>query len=167
MSNTESSTEKSWPQVGELLAARGQSLFVIEAGAGGVVCAAATESPGASRWFAGGVVAYGDGLKRGWLSVEPEVIVKHGAVSAEVVAAMVEGAPEEFHWVWAESGIYGPGGSRPNKPVGTVHFALRDPQGVVHDKSAQMSGDRRQMRSQIQQLGAAFVLEHMLLQAPR
>ncbi len=162
-----SSIEIPWSRVGETLAARAQTLFVIEGGAGGAVCAAATESPGASRWFAGGLVAYGDGVKRGWLGVDPQLITRHGAVSAPVVAAMVEGAPEEFHWVWAESGIYGPGGSRPNKPVGTVHMALRDPQGVVHRESAQMSGDRRQMRSQIQQLGAAFVLEHLLQQAPR
>ncbi len=160
-------TENPWQQLGERLAARGETLFVIEAGAGGMVSAAATEMPGASRWFAGGLVAYSDGLKRGWLSVDPDTIVKHGAVSAAVVHAMLQGAPEEFHWVWAETGIYGPGGARPNKPVGTVHMGLRDPAGEIHGKSAQMSGDRAQMRSQIQQLGAAFVLEHLMRGADR
>lgn len=154
--------KNSWQQVGEWLAARGETLFMIEAGAGGAVSAAATEMPGASRWFAGGLVAYGDDLKRGWLSVNPDTIVKHGAVSAAVVEAMLQGAPKEFPWVWAETGIYGPGGARPNKPVGTVYMGLRDPSGELHGKSAQMSGDRKQMRSQIQQLGAAFVLEHLM-----
>ncbi len=162
-----SATENPWQPLGEQLVARGESLFLIEAGAGGVVCAAATALPGASRWFAGGLVAYGDHLKRGWLSVAPETIVKHGAVSAAVVEAMLEGAPEEFSWVWAETGIYGPGGARPGKPVGTVHMGLRDPDGQLHAQSAQMSGDREQMRSQIQQLGAAFVLEHLIRRADR
>lgn len=110
-----------------------------------------TEPPGASAWFAGGLVAYGDELKTGWLGVDPVCIVENGSVSAEVITAMLGGAAGKADWVIAESGIYGPGGDRPGKPLGTCQLGLRRPDGTTHICGLQLSGTRKEMRIQIQQ----------------
>lgn len=149
--------QRTWARLGAQLADRGQRLMIVEASAGGVVSAAATAAPGASAWFEGGVVAYGDRLKRQVFSVSAQTIEHNGAVSPATVAALLAGAEESCDWVWAESGIYGPGGARPGKPVGTVHMGIRAPDRRIQHKSAQLSGTRDQMRSDIQQLALDFL----------
>ncbi|MEN8718778.1 MAG: CinA family protein, partial [Oceanococcaceae bacterium] len=131
------------------------------------VCADITAQPGASKWFAGGLVAYTDGLKQGWLGVPADRIARFGAVSAEVVQSLLEGAPEEFAWVWAESGIYGPGGARPGKPVGTIWTGVRLPDGRMLTERLQMSGSREQMRRDITARAACGLSEHMSLSTGR
>lgn len=160
-------TAKPWVELGAELARRGQRLLLIEASSGGAVCAAATAAPGASAWFEGGIVAYSDGMKQQLLSVMPETIANYGAVSAETVQALLRGADKECDWVWAESGIYGPGGARPGKPVGTVYMGLRAPNREIQLKTAQMSGSREQMRSDIQQLAVDFLGQAILNPAGR
>jgi len=106
---------------------RGERLAVGESCTGGLVAARITAVPGASQVFVGGVVAYADGVKHDLLDVPVATIEAHGAVSEEAVRAMVEGVQRRFEAgaTIAVTGIAGPGGGTPEKPVGTVWLAAR------------------------------------------
>jgi len=106
---------------------RGERLAVGESCTGGLVAARITAVPGASQVFVGGVVAYANGVKHDLLDVPAATIEAHGAVSEEAVRAMVEGVQRRFEAgaTIAVTGIAGPGGGTPEKPVGTVWLAAR------------------------------------------
>ncbi len=105
--------------------ARGATLALGESCTGGLVAEMLTAIPGASTVFVGGVVAYANAAKEALLGVRPETLAAHGAVSAETVIEMAHGARRRFGATVgvAVSGIAGPAGGSPEKPVGTVHFA--------------------------------------------
>jgi len=109
------------------LGARKARLVVAESCTGGLLGARITAVPGASRVFIGGVVAYDDVVKSGMLDVPPELLERHGAVSEQVVSAMAEGVQRQFavDAALAITGIAGPTGGTPEKPVGTVWLAAR------------------------------------------
>jgi len=112
-------------RVGEALRARGLFLAAAESCTGGLVASTVTDVPGASDWFAGGIVAYANQAKTALLGVPAEAISAGGAVSREVVLAMARGARAAFRTgaAVALSGIAGPSGGTPAKPVGTVWIA--------------------------------------------
>ena len=87
-----------------------------------------TSVPGASDYFPGSIVSYSYEMKTKLLGVRPNTLIKHGAVSEETVREMVHGALETLHVdvALAVSGIAGPGGGTPDKPVGTVWMAVGD-----------------------------------------
>lgn len=128
---------------GERLAARGWRLAVAELCTGGRLGDTVTNVVGSSAWFAGGVIAYADAVKIGLLGVPAAVLREHGAVSAPVAAAMAAGARARTgaEVALAITGITGPGGGSPAKPVGTVYIGLATPSGVqtVHHR---WTGDR-------------------------
>jgi len=109
------------------LGARKARLVVAESCTGGLLGARITAVPGASSVFIGGVVAYDDVVKSGMLDVPPELLEQHGAVSEQVVSAMAEGVQRQFavDAALAITGIAGPTGGTPEKPVGTVWLAAR------------------------------------------
>lgn len=111
--------------LGELLAERGLTLATAESCTGGNIAHEITAIAGSSRYFAGGVVAYSNAVKRGVLGVDGDVLEAHGAVSGPVVEAMARGARRRLgtDCAIATSGIAGPGGAVPGKPVGTVWIA--------------------------------------------
>jgi nicotinamide-nucleotide amidase len=106
---------------------RGQRLAVGESCTGGLIAARITAVPGASEVFVGGIVAYANGVKSDLLDVPSATLEAHGAVSEEVVRAMAEGVQRRFDAgaAIAVTGIAGPGGGTPEKPVGTVWLAAR------------------------------------------
>jgi nicotinamide-nucleotide amidase len=106
---------------------RGQRLAVGESCTGGLVAARITAIPGASAVFVGGVVAYANGVKTDLLDVPAATLEAHGAVSEEAVRAMAEGVQRRFNAgaAIAVTGIAGPDGGTPEKPVGTVWLAAR------------------------------------------
>ena len=110
----------------ESMRSRSLKLATAESCTGGLIAAILTEIPGASNVVERGFVTYSNAAKIGMLGVDPELLVRHGAVSAEVACAMAEGALRSSAANVAASvtGIAGPGGGTDGKPVGLVHFAV-------------------------------------------
>lgn len=134
--------------VGDKLLARDLTLAVAESCTGGLLGGRLTAVPGASRWFRGGVIAYDDAVKRAALKVPAALIAGQGAVSAECAAAMAAGARKATGASMgvAVTGIAGPGGARPGKPVGTVFVAVRGPGGHAAVKRLSLHGSREEIR---------------------
>jgi nicotinamide-nucleotide amidase len=130
-----------------LAAARGLRLATAESCTGGMVAARLTGVPGSSASFIGGVVAYDDEVKRSELDVPERLLSEHGAVSAEVAAAMAEGARSRLgaDVAVAVTGVAGPGGGTPEKPVGRVHVHAATPDSSVA-RMLDLPGEREQIR---------------------
>ncbi len=127
--------------IGQLLLAKGLTLATAESCTGGLVAHRITGVPGSSAYFRGGVVAYHNDIKMNELNVPAETLAVSGAVSAATVQAMAEGARQRLgaDVAVATSGIAGPGGGTPDKPVGTICIAVADAQGTL---SKQFNFDR-------------------------
>ncbi len=135
------------PGIVSRLAARGETLALAESCTGGLVAELVTSVPGASDVFPLGVVAYANDAKTALLGVGPELLAAHGAVSEPVARAMAEGARalSGATWAAAVTGIAGPGGGTPEKPVGTVHLAIAGPAGT-QTWARRFPGDRDRVR---------------------
>jgi len=127
----------------------GATIAVAESCTGGLLAERLSRQPGSSSHFLGGVVSYGNELKSGWLDVPKELIDTKGAVSAEAAKAMAEGVRRRSGATLglAVTGIAGPNGGTPEKPVGTVHIALADSEGL-QEKMFRFPGDRGRIRGQ-------------------
>ena len=139
------------PQVlalADLLRARGWRMATAESCTGGLIAAVCTSVAGSSDWFERGFVTYSNAAKQELLGVPEALIAGHGAVSEEVARAMVHGAlhraPVEL--AAAVTGIAGPGGAVPGKPVGTVWLAWGT-RAAVHAQRLQLAGDRGAVRA--------------------
>ncbi len=136
----------------DALRARGWRLATAESCTGGLIAAACTALAGSSEWFERGFVTYSNEAKTELLGVPADLIAAHGAVSEAVARAMAAGAlaHARAHLTVAVTGIAGPGGGTPAKPVGTVWMALaqRDAEGQTHTTAQllQLSGDRQAVR---------------------
>lgn len=130
------------------LLARGWRLASAESCTGGLVAAACTSVAGSSDWFERGFVTYSNESKIELLGVEPALLEAHGAVSEEVARAMVHGAlaRSRAQLALAVTGIAGPGGAVPGKPVGTVWLAWGDASGIRAER-LQLAGDRAAVRA--------------------
>ena len=130
--------------LGRLLSIHGKTLSTAESCTGGTISQLITSIPGSSEYFLGGVTSYANSVKTGVLGVAPEIIEKHGAVSSECVAAMAEGVRRltGSDYSVATSGIAGPGGGTPEKPVGTVWVGVSSQKGTETYK-VQYKGDRK------------------------
>jgi len=130
--------------VHKTLTERGKTLATAESCTGGTIASRLTALAGASAYFRGGVVAYSNEVKECALGVKHETLAAHGAVSEETAREMAEGVRQRLgaDYAIATTGIAGPGGGTPEKPVGTVWVAVSTPEHTV----AQLMhyGDRRQ-----------------------
>jgi nicotinamide-nucleotide amidase len=145
---------------------RGLTLATAESCTGGLVAARLTSVPGSSDVVLGGVVAYADEVKRAELGVPAELIAEHGAVSAEVAAAMARGARDHLRADVAVSvtGIAGPGGGNAEKPVGLVYLHAEGPDGGL-GREFSFPGDRRSIRAR-SAVGALHLVRRLLTQSP-
>ena len=145
---------------------RGLTLATAESCTGGLVAARLTSVPGSSEVFLGAVVAYADEVKARELDVPSEVLERHGSVSAEAAAAMAAGARARLGADVAVSvtGVAGPGGGTPEKPVGLVYLHAESPDGSLA-RRLDFPGDRQAIRSR--SAVAALHLVRMLLTQSR
>jgi nicotinamide-nucleotide amidase len=129
--------------VGVLLNKYGKSLSLAESCTGGTISQLITQISGSSAYYKGGVVAYSNEIKVNFLNVDNALIIEHGAVSQQVVEAMANGVRAKFKTDYsiATSGIAGPTGATPGKPVGLVWIAVSTPEGTI-SKSFAFSNDR-------------------------
>jgi nicotinamide-nucleotide amidase len=128
-------------------------LVAAESCTGGWIAKALTDVPGSSAWFLGGIVAYSNTLKQSLLGVPASALAAHGAVSEAVARAMAIGALETLGGdvALAVTGIAGPGGGQPGKPVGTVWFgwAWHDGEDIESRVALEtFAGDRDAVRRQ-------------------
>ena len=144
------------------LTARSLSLCTAESCTGGLIAGRITSVPGASASFEGGVVTYSNRAKTALLGVPAEVIERHGAVSGEVARAMAEGARERLGTdiAVAVTGIAGPAGGSPEKPVGTVFISLAA-RGTTSVRGFLFEGTRRVIRRRSGDEALLFVLDHL------
>ncbi|MBE0677622.1 MAG: competence/damage-inducible protein A [Bacteroidales bacterium] len=121
---------------GILLRNNNLTLSTAESCTGGKIASLITSVAGSSVWFRGSVVAYNNSVKTGVLGVDPETIRLHGAVSEETVVAMALGIRELMgsDYAVAVTGIAGPAGGTPEKPVGTVWISVASDSGIVTEK---------------------------------
>ena len=126
---------------------RGFKLGAAESCTGGLVSARLTSVPGASDVFLGGIVAYDNSVKTEELGVTPELLERHGAVSAETAASMASGARRSLSADVAVSvtGVAGPDGGTPEKPVGLVFLHAETPE-ISHGVELRLPGDRDAVR---------------------
>ncbi len=144
-----SATDLLSARVGEALLARGWRLATAESCTGGAVAAAITDIAGSSQWFDRGFVTYSNRAKQEMLGVRAATLETHGAVSEATVREMVAGALARsgVETALAISGIAGPGGGSPEKPVGTVCFAWATACGGPLARTLHLPGDRATVRA--------------------
>jgi PncC family amidohydrolase len=149
-------------KIGAGLRARGLKLAAAESCTGGLVADRITDIPGSSDYFLGGVVAYDNRVKRDLLNVPPDLLAQRGAVSEEVVRAMAEGARTLLgaDIAVSVSGVAGPGGGSPEKPVGTVWIGLAAPDGTWARRFC-WQGNRRQNKASSAEAALQFVLDYI------
>ena len=148
----------------EVLRARGLHLATAESCTGGLIAAACTSIAGSSDWFERGVVSYSNEAKTELLGVPAALITRHGAVSAEVARAMAEGAlvHSSADMSVAVTGIAGPGGGTPDKPVGTVWLALARRGQPAQATLLQLQGSRSEIREQTVDRALQLVLSSLM-----
>lgn len=137
-------------QLGRKLKAGGKTIATAESCTGGWIAETITEVAGSSAWFDRGFVTYSNPAKMQMLAVSPQTLEYYGAVSAETATEMAAGALAHSvaDVAVAVTGIAGPDGGTPEKPVGTVFIVWADKNGAVKVVKKLFSGNRRQIREQ-------------------
>jgi nicotinamide-nucleotide amidase len=144
----------------DALRARGWTMTAAESCTGGLIAAACTALAGSSDWFERGFVTYSNAAKTEMLGVDAALIASHGAVSEPVACAMAEGAlvHSTADLAVAVTGIAGPAGAVPGKPVGTVWLAVAQRGAAAQAERLQLGGDRASVREQT----VVMALQHLL-----
>ncbi|MCP5407830.1 MAG: nicotinamide-nucleotide amidase [Chromatiaceae bacterium] len=142
--------EHSASELGDRLRSQALTIATAESCTGGWVAKVLTDIAGSSAWFERGFITYSNAAKQEMLGVRPDLIDTEGAVSEAVVREMVRGviANSDADLALAVSGIAGPGGGTPEKPVGTVWFAWGRSGSAVVTRMLRFSGDRERVRRQ-------------------
>jgi nicotinamide-nucleotide amidase len=142
------STRALCEQLAQALQARGWMLATAESCTGGMIAAACTDLSGSSNWFERGFVTYSNAAKTELLGVDPALIAQHGAVSELVARAMAFGAVRHSQAQVSVSitGVAGPSGGTPQKPVGTVWFGFQV-DGQLTSETRRFAGDRAAVRT--------------------
>ncbi len=154
-------------RIGERLRALKLSLAVAESCTGGLLGDCITDVPGSSEYFEGGVVAYSYDAKEHLLYVRHDTLYEHGAVSRECALELAQGARRAFRTDIALSitGIAGPGGGMPGKPVGRVYIALSSRDGDRCERYV-WDGDRAANKRASARAALAMLEEYLRTQAP-
>lgn len=139
------------------------TLATAESATSGRIADRVTDVPGASDYFLGGIVAYSNEAKRRLLHVRQATLRAHGAVSPQVAQEMAEGARKALHAQVAvsDTGVAGPGGSTPEKPVGLFYLALATPDGCTAFRFV-FQGDRQANKESAAQAALTLLRDYLL-----
>ena len=150
-------------EVGNLLGQRRLTLGVVESATGGLISHLITNIPGSSDYFKGAVTAYSNEIKMKIIGVKAETLEEHGAVSATVAKAMALGGRNRLavDVCLADTGIAGPGGATPDKPVGLFYIGLADRNGALSQRH-RFSGDREQNKEKAAVAALSWLKEYLL-----
>ncbi|MCK5921448.1 MAG: CinA family protein [Methylococcales bacterium] len=159
---------KALVELAELLKDRKQSLSLAESCTGGLLSSMITTPPGVSGFYLGAAVTYCNQSKQRILNVQEESLKAFGAVSEEVAREMAIGAREVFASDWAISitGVAGPSGGSPEKPVGTVCFGICGPK-IVRSERMRFDGIRTDIQLQSVEYAVSMLLREMKELAPK
>ena len=149
-------------ELGKLLLEKGLTLSTAESCTGGGIASVITSISGSSEYFKGGIVAYANEVKTALLGVSETTLEKHGAVSEETVQEMVKGAMKSMKTscAIATSGIAGPGGGTPTKPVGTIWIAVACYDKIVTKKLQGDNGREKNTKNSIEK-ALSLLIEHL------
>ena len=149
------------PALAGVLRQASLKIATAESCTGGLIAGACTTIAGSSDWFERGFVTYSNEAKVEMLGVDPALIAAHGAVSEPVARAMAEGALGRSHaqLAVAVTGVAGPTGGSPSKPVGTVWLAWARASEATRTELLQLAGDRRSIREQTVQRALQRLLD--------
>ncbi|MCC6697874.1 MAG: CinA family protein [Candidatus Hydrogenedentes bacterium] len=147
---------------GERLAASGRTLATAESCSGGLLAHRITNVPGSSAYFLGGVITYSNEAKVDLLGVSMEVLDREGAVSETVARQMAQGVRERFDVDWGVgvTGIAGPGGGSPEKPVGLVYIAVAGNRQTCVTRNL-FEGSRESIKEQTAEQALRLLLEQL------
>lgn len=150
-------------ELGSALLVRGEWLAVAESCTGGWLAQSVTAIAGSSGWFDRGFVTYSNGAKVDMLGVPETTLERHGAVSEATARAMAQGvlAHSRADWAVAITGIAGPSGGSPEKPVGTVCFAWATKEGGCEAQTCHFIGERGAVREQSVRFALKALLERL------
>lgn len=150
-------------ELGLRLGGKQAFLAVAESCTGGLIAKRITDVAGSSGWFERGLVVYSNQAKQDLLGVAPELLEQSGAVSRECALAMARGllVMTPADWGLAVTGIAGPGGGSPEKPVGLVWLAWSRRGGAVEAEALQLSGSREQIRAAAADAALRGLLERL------
>jgi nicotinamide-nucleotide amidase len=152
--------------VSRLLKAKKQVLAVAESCTGGYISHLLTLIPGASEWYAGGITAYDNSVKTNLLGVHPETLLQYGAVSENTAKEMALGVKEALKsdYAIATTGIAGPDGGTPDKPVGTIWISVAGPTKLIAQKY--VFGNNRERNIMRSAQTALQMLRRLILEEP-
>lgn len=166
--NIDRETEAGLAAIAERMIATGRQLCLAESCTGGGIAEMVTRISGSSAWFDRGWVTYSNAAKQALLGVDSAIFERSGAVSDECVRAMVHGAltNSDAHYAIAVSGVAGPGGGSPEKPVGTVWMAWgyrtdASADVTLHSERFRFEGDRATVRAKSVRAGLAGLAGHL------
>ncbi len=150
-------------EIGGLLKSRGLTLGTVESATGGLVAYLITGVPGSSDYFKGAVVSYSNEVKINLVGVKAATLEKYGAVSPQVAGEMAAGGRKllAVDICLADTGIAGPGGATPGKPVGLFYLGLAH-KGGAFSRPYQFHGDRQQNRRSAAEAALAWLKDYLL-----
>ena len=150
-------------ELGRRLTGKSQFLAVAESCTGGLIAKRVTDIAGSSGWFDRGLVVYSNQAKQDLLGISPDLLAQFGAVSRECAEAMARGllVMTPAHWAIAVTGIAGPGGGSPEKPVGLIWIAWEGRGGKVESEVLQLAGSREQIRVAAAQAALTGLLKRL------
>ena len=150
-------------EVGNLLRQKGLTLGVVESATGGLISHLITNVPGSSDYYKGSVTAYSNEAKVRVVGVKEDTINRYGAVSPQVAEEMAEGGRRILasDICLADTGIAGPAGATPGKPVGLFYIGLSQPTGT-HSQEHSFHGDREQNKRRAAEAALGWLKEYLL-----
>lgn len=150
-------------ELGRRLTGKQAFVAVAESCTGGLIAKRITDVAGSSGWFERGLVVYSNQAKQDLLGVSPDLLGQFGAVSRECAEAMAHGllVMTPAHWGIAVTGIAGPGGGSPEKPVGLVWVAWQRRGGKAETQALQLAGSRQQIREAAAQAALEGLLDRL------